>query len=69
MIKFNIKLIRVKLNMQQNTLIELTGIRQSTISAFENNRAKTISIDQINKLCKALKCDVGDIMEYIPDDK
>lgn len=68
MIKFNIKLLRLKNNnMSQKDLIALTGIRPSTMSALENNCSLTISIAQINKLCKALNCTVGDLIEYIPD--
>ena len=55
MIKFNIKLLRLKNNnMSQKDLIALTGIRPSTMSALENNCSLTISIAQINKLCNQL---------------
>ena len=69
MVKFNIKLLRLKNdNMSQKELISLTGIRPSTMSCLENNNALTISVEQINKLCKALNCSVGDLIEYTPDD-
>lgn len=28
----------------------------------------SISIDTLDKLCNYLKCDISDIIEYIPDD-
>lgn len=68
MVKFNVKLLRLKNdNMSQKELISKTNIRPSTLSAIENNVALTISIEQINKLCKALNCTTGELIEYIPD--
>lgn len=68
MIKFNIKMLRLKNNnMQQKELIELTHIRPATLSQLENNRAKTISIEQIDRLCQAFHCNIADLIEYIPD--
>lgn len=68
MVKFNIKMLRLKNNnMQQKELIELTHIRPSTLSKLENNSAKTISVEQIDTLCQALHCNMSDIIEYVPD--
>lgn len=69
MIKFNIKLLRLKKdNMSQTDLINLTGIRSSTLSALENNHSLSVKVEQINKLCKVLNCTVGDLIEYIPEE-
>lgn len=40
--------------MTQMQLSELTGIRQPSISALCNNRAKEISFENIEKICNAL---------------
>ena len=38
------------------------GISNSTLTRLRRN--EPVNTDTINKLCKILHCDVGDIMEY-----
>ena len=68
MIYFNIKNLRfVHNNMTQRELIDKTNIRPSTLTAIENNKAKTISIEQIDKLCEIFHCQPAELMTYIPN--
>jgi putative transcriptional regulator len=53
-----------------------TGIRPNTISQWVNNnvlteeeKVKSISVDNINKICKALQCNVEDLFQYTEDEK
>lgn len=32
---------------------------------YNTNTMNTISMDVLAKLCKALQCDIGDIIEYV----
>ena len=57
-----------KNKLTQKALAEMTGIRPNTVSALWHGTIKRIEIDQIEKLCTALKCQPGDLLEYIPDD-
>ena len=50
-------------------LSEITGIRPSTISALYHEKLKRFDTDMLDALCKAFKCDVGDILEFVPDKK
>jgi putative transcriptional regulator len=56
-----------KNKLTQKALAEMTGIRPNTISALWHGTIKRIEIDQIDKLCVALKCQPGDLLEYIPE--
>ena len=68
MIYFNIKNLRfVHNSMTQRQLIDLTNIRPSTLTAIENNKAKMISIDQIDKFCEVFNCQPAELMTYIPN--
>ena len=49
-------------------LARVTGIRPTTISELYNEMAERVSFDHLNKICKALDCDLHDILEYIPDE-
>ena len=69
MIKSKLKVLLAENDMTQLQLSAITGIRQPTISAICNNHAKQIPIDTLNKICKTLNCDVGDLLKYIPDDE
>jgi putative transcriptional regulator len=55
-------------------LAKETGIRPNTISQWVNNnllseeeKVKSISVENINRICKALQCNVEDLFEYVED--
>ncbi len=66
-IKINVSTLLGQRKMTMSELSGKTGIRPSTISNLYYEETKRIEIDQINALCKALNCTVGDIFEYIED--
>ena len=66
-IKINISRMLGERKMNMRELSDKTGIRPSTISALYYEETKRIEIEQINALCKALGCGVGDIFEYVAD--
>ena len=50
-------------------LAERTGIRPPTVSAICTGAVKHLPVEALNKICEVLKCQPGDIMEYIPDEE
>ena len=52
--------------MKKGELKELTGIGFSTIAKL--NRNEHVSMDVLVKICIALNCDIGDIVELVPDE-
>ena len=54
-------------DMKKKDLRMLTRLSSSTIAKMTKN--EPVSTDVIIKICKALHCDVGDIMEMIPENK
>lgn len=38
---------------------------EATLQKIRNN--EPVSWDNIETICKLLECDIGDIMEYVPD--
>lgn len=68
MVKFNIKKLRMlNDNITQTELSQKTNIRLDTLSQYERNVAKTISIKNLDALCENLNCDAGDIFTFVPD--
>lgn len=54
-------------DMKKKDLRELTKLSSSTIAKMTKN--EPVSTDVLIKICAALKCDVGDIMEIVPENK
>jgi len=54
-------------DMKKKDLRELTKISSSTIAKMTKN--EPVSTDVLIKICAVLNCDVGDIMEIVPDNK
>lgn len=44
------------------------NLNRSTVTALYNETAKRIELDVINELCKLFKCEVADLLEFIPDE-
>jgi DNA-binding Xre family transcriptional regulator len=53
-------------DMKKTDLIEAVKTSPNTIAKMDKN--ENISMDVIARICEYLNCDVGDIMEMIPDD-
>lgn len=67
MIVFKLDKMLKLYNIGQRELSRETGIRQATISDYVNNKAKHISVENLDVLCKYFKCKSEDIIEYIED--
>jgi putative transcriptional regulator len=53
-------------------LTELAGkvdITLANLSILKNNKAKAVRFQTLEAICKALDCQPGDILEYVPDDE
>lgn len=64
MIKLKIPEQLVKHNLTQIQLSQITGINKNAISSYCNNTCKHIVIEHLDKICKALTCDISDILEF-----
>ncbi len=53
--------------MNKTKLRELAQMSPNTMAKL--GKDETISMDIILRICEVLKCDVGDIMETIPDEE
>ncbi len=53
-------------DMKKKDLLVAAGISQSSLSKMRRN--ENANTDILVKICKALSCDIGDIMEILPDD-
>ncbi|HEY9574079.1 MAG TPA: helix-turn-helix transcriptional regulator [Lachnospiraceae bacterium] len=63
----NIDVMLAKRKMSVTELSEKVGITIANISILKNGKAKAIKLETLSKVCKALDCQPGDILEYMPD--
>ena len=53
----------IDLNMKKQELKELTGIGSTTLTKLTND--EPVSMDVMIKICVALKCNIGDVMDVV----
>jgi len=61
---FNIDVMLAKRKMSVTELAERVGITIANVSVLKNGKAKALKISTLIKLCEALDCQPGDILEY-----
>lgn len=61
---FNIDVMLAKRKMSVTELAEHVGITIANVSVLKNGKAKTLKISTLIKLCEALDCQPGDLLEY-----
>ena len=54
-------------DMMKKDLRAMTGVSTTTMSRLSKD--ENVSTEILSKICSALSCDVGDIMEFVPDKK
>jgi putative transcriptional regulator len=64
----NIDVMLAKRKMSVTELSEKVGITMANISILKNGKAKAIRFSTLAKICKALDCQPGDILEYRNDE-
>ncbi|MFG3613072.1 helix-turn-helix domain-containing protein [Rummeliibacillus stabekisii] len=69
-IKFNLDRIMFERgNMKVPELVELSGLNKNTLYSFYKGDIKRFDLDTLEKLCTALKCQPGDLLEFKEEQK
>ena len=63
---FNIDVMLAKRKMSVTELAEKVGITVTNMSILKTGKAKAIKVSTLVKLCEALNCQPGDLLEYRP---
>ena len=54
-------------DMKKKDLQAAAGISWASVTKI--SKGETVSMEVLMKVCKALGCDVGDVMEFIPKEE
>lgn len=65
----NIDVMMARRKMSLNELSEKVEITPANLSILKTGKAKAIRFSTLEAVCRALECQPGDILEYIPDEK
>ena len=53
-------------DMKKKDLLATAGISWASVTKL--SKGETVSMEVLIKICKALNCDIGDVMELIPEE-
>ena len=67
MIRIRLSTILGKKRWPQKKLADKAGVRSATVNLYYNELIKQVSLHVLDKFCKALDCQVADLLEYVPD--
>ena len=69
MIKIHLKRLLAERNMRVSDLPYAARVSKNTVSDICNRRIKGIQLATVERICEALDCSVGDLFEYVPDER
>lgn len=67
-ITVNIDVMLARRKMSSGELAEKVGISATNLSILKTGKAKAVRFFTLEALCRALDCQPGDILEYVPED-
>ena len=67
MIVVNLDVVMARRKIGLGELAEKVDITQANLSILKNNRARAVRFSTLDALCRELKCQPGDILEWVPD--
>lgn len=69
MITVNLDVMLARRKMSSGELAEKIGITQANLSILKTGKAKAVRFSTLEAICKALRCQPGDILEYTEDEQ
>ena len=68
MITVNLDVMLARRKMSSGELAEKIGITQANLSILKTGKAKAVRFSTLEAICKALRCQPGDILEYTEEE-
>jgi len=65
----NLDVMMAKRKMSLNELAAKVDLTLANLSILKNNKAKAVRFSTLEAICKALDCQPGDILEFIPEEE
>lgn len=68
MIVFHIDVMLAKRKMSLTELSERVGITLANLSILKTGKARAVRMETLDRLCAALDCQPGDLLEFLPEE-
>ena len=65
----NLDVMMAKRKMSLGELAQKVDITMANLSILKNNKARAVRFSTLEAICKALDCQPGGILEYVPDEE
>ena len=65
----NLDVMMAKRKKGLTELAQEVDITMANLSILKNNKAKAVRFGTLDAICKALDCQPGDILQYVPDEE
>ena len=62
----NLDVMLAKRKMRSKELAECIGITEQNVSLLKSGKVRGVRFETLEKICEALNCQPGDILEYRP---
>ncbi len=66
MIVVNLDVMLARRKMRSKELAERIGFTEANISLLKSGKVKGVRFETLEKICEALDCQPGDLLEYRP---
>lgn len=66
-ITVNLDVMLARRKMRSKELAERVGITEQNISLLKSGKVRGVRFDTLEKICEALECQPGDLLEYVPE--
>jgi len=66
-IKLTLNVVMAEHNISSQELAQLVGITPANLSILKTGKAKAIRFSTLEKICQALDCQPGDILQYVEE--
>lgn len=64
----NLDVMMARRKMSLTELANQVDITLANLSILKNNKARAVRFSTLESICKALDCQPGDILEYVPEE-
>lgn len=62
----NLDVMMARRKLSLNELAQRVDLTLANLSVLKNNHARAVRFSTLEALCRALDCQPGDILEYVP---
>ncbi|MCI8551726.1 MAG: helix-turn-helix transcriptional regulator [Lawsonibacter sp.] len=65
----NLDVMMARRKISLGELAQKVDITMANLSILKNNKARAVRFSTLEAICKALDCQPGDILEFVPEEE